>query len=217
VRRAAACPLAGLAVFILLGWGVGALWMSIVGSSEDDLMREISAQRSHAVADIARIVTWAGSAFVLVPLALASCALLVRAGLRAQALAVALTLGGAMVISDVVKLLLSRPRPAVEHLQAVSGFSFPSGHATQASAFWLSLLFAVSSSGASARRMSLLAAGALLIVSLVGLSRVYLGVHYPSDVIGGILLGGGWAAYVALWSRPFTVPRRRTPRPVARG
>ena len=156
-------------------------------------------------------MTWAGSAFVLVPLALVSCALLARAGLRAQALAVALTLGGAMVISDVVKLLVSRPRPPVEHLQAVSGFSFPSGHATQASAFWLSLVFAAATTGTSAARTSLLAAAALLIIALVGLSRVYLGVHYPSDVMAGILLGGGWAAYVALCTKPFAVERRRTP------
>ncbi len=210
MKRTAAYLLAGLAAFILIGWGAGALWTSLVGSSEVDLMREVSAQRSYALTELARIVTWAGSAFVLVPLALVSCALLVRAGLRAQALAVALTLGGAMVISDVVKLLVSRPRPPVEHLQAVSGFSFPSGHATQASAFWLSLVFAVATTGSSAARTSLLAAGALLIIPLVGLSRVYLGVHFPSDVMAGILLGGGWAAYVALCTKPFAAERRRT-------
>ena len=163
--RRTAHLLAGLAAFILIGWGAGALWMSVVGTSEADLMREIAAHRSQAATDLARTVTWAGSSFVLVPLALVSCALLVRAGLRAQALAVAVTLGGAMIISDVVKLLVARPRPAVVHLQAVTGFSFPSGHATQASAFWLSLVFAASTAGASAVRTSLLASGALVIVA----------------------------------------------------
>jgi undecaprenyl-diphosphatase len=201
VRRAAAYLLIGLAAFVLVGWGAGALWTSLTGTGEVALMREVVDQRSQAMTDIARIVTQAGSAFVLVPLALAACVLLARAGLRAQAVAVALSLGGAMLISDVVKLLVARPRPPVEHLQAVSGFSFPSGHATQASAFWLSLVFAAGTAGASAARTSLLAAAAVLIIALVGLSRVYFGVHYPSDVLAGALLGGGWAAYVALCIR----------------
>ena len=66
--------------------------------------------------------------------------MLLRAGLRREALAVAVSLAGAMLISDLIKLLVSRPRPPVEHLQTVSGSSFPSGHSTQASAFWFSLV-----------------------------------------------------------------------------
>jgi membrane-associated phospholipid phosphatase len=208
VKRAAACLLTGLITFILIGWGAGALWTSMVGSGEIDLMREISSHRSQAPTDLARMVTWAGSAFLLVPLALVAGALLVHAGLRVQALVVALALGGAMLISDAVKILVSRPRPPVEHLQSVSGFSFPSGHATQASAFWLSLVLAAGTAGGSAGRMWLLATGGLLLAALVGLSRVYLGVHYPSDVIAGILLGGGWAVWVTLCARRLTVARR---------
>ena len=55
----------------------------------------------------------------------------------------AVSLAGAMLISDVVKLLVSRSRPPVAHLQAVAGSGFPSGHATQASAFWFSLVLAL--------------------------------------------------------------------------
>ena len=209
MRRSGAYLLAGLVAFILLGWVAGEMWTSVVGSSEVQLMREIADQRSQAATDLARVVTWAGSAFLLVPLALVSCLLLVRAGLRAQAAAVVLSLGGAMLISDLVKLLLARPRPPVQHLQAVSGFSFPSGHATQASAFWMSLVFAAWTAGASAARVSLLASGALVIIVLVCTSRVYLGVHYPSDVVAGFLLGGGWAAYVALCVRPLQAERSR--------
>ncbi len=123
-------------------------------------MREVAAHRSQAITDLARVVTSAGSAYLLVPLALVLCALLLHAGLRAQALAIALTLAGAIVVlySDVVKPLVSRARPAVEGLQLVTGLSFPSGHATQASAFWLSLVFAASSAGAPQTRTRQLAA-----------------------------------------------------------
>ena len=139
----------GLAAFVLIGWGVGELWTSIAESLEMDAARDVAAQRSAALTDLMRVITWAGSSYLLVPLALIACIVLVRAGLRREALAVALSLGGAMLISDLVKPLVSRPRPPVEHLQAVSGSSFPSGHATQASAFWFSLVFAVRAAGAS--------------------------------------------------------------------
>ena len=187
----------GLAVFVLLGWGVGELWTSVVESVELNAVRNVAAQRTATITDLARIVTWAGSAFLLVPLALIACLVLVRAGLRREALAVALSLGGAMLISGWVKLLVSRPRPPVEHLQAVTGSSFPSGHATQASAFWFSLVFAMPAATASPKLTRVAGGLALLIVLAVATSRVYLGVHYPSDVIAGMLLGTGWATYVS--------------------
>ena len=195
----------GLAVFVLLGWGVGELWTSVVGSVELNAVRDVAAQRTAALTDVLRVLTWAGSAFLLVPLALIACLVFARAGLHREALAVALSLGGAMLIADWVKLLVSRPRPPVEHLQAVTGSSFPSGHATQASAFWFSLVFAMPAAGASPKLTRAAAGLALLIVLAVAASRVYLGVHYPADVIAGVLLGTGWAMFVAGCVRETTV------------
>jgi undecaprenyl-diphosphatase len=187
----------GLAVFVLLGWGVGELWTSVVESVELNAARDVAAQRTAALTDVARVITWAGSAFLLVPLALIACLAFAQTGLRREALAVALSLGGAMLISDWIKLLVSRPRPPVEYLQAVAGSSFPSGHATQASAFWFSLVFVLPAAGASPKLTRVAAGLALLIVLAVAASRVYLGVHYPSDVVAGLLLGTGWAVYVS--------------------
>ena len=197
----------GLAIFVLLGWGVGELWTSVVGSVELNVVRDVAAQRTAVLTDVMRVITWAGSAFLLVPLALIACLAFVRAGLRREALAVTLSLGGAMLISGGVKLLVSRPRPPLEHLQAVTGSSFPSGHTTQASAFWFSLVFAMPAAGASPKLTRLAAGLALLIVLAVAASRVYLGVHYPSDVIAGMLLGTSWATYVSRCMRePESVP-----------
>jgi undecaprenyl-diphosphatase len=201
VNHPAARLVLGLGVFVLLGWGIGEPWTSVVGSVELNAVRDVAAQRTAALTDVVRVITWAGSAFLLVPLALIVCLAFVRAGLRREALAVVLSLGGAMLISGGVKLLVSRPRPPVEHLQAVTGSSFPSGHATQASAFWFSLVFAMPAAGASPKLTRVAASLALLIVLAVATSRVYLGVHYPSDVVAGILLGAGWATYVSRCSR----------------
>jgi membrane-associated phospholipid phosphatase len=204
VNHAGARLLLGLVVFVLVGWGVGELWTSVVGPVDLNAVRDLAAQRSAALTEGARVVTWAGSAFLLVPLALIACLALGRVGLRREALAVALSLGGAMLISTWVKLLVSRPRPPVEHLQAVTGLSFPSGHATQASAFWFSLVLTLPAAQAPSNATRVAAGLALLIVLAVAASRVYLGVHYPSDVVAGMLLGTGWAAYV---SRCFREPK----------
>jgi undecaprenyl-diphosphatase len=197
VSHPAARLVLGLAIFVLLGCGVGELWTSVMESVDLNAVRDVAAQRTAALTDVARIVTWAGSAFLLVPLALIACLAFARTGLHREALAVALSLGGAMLISDLVKLLVSRPRPPVEHLQAVTGSSFPSGHATQASAFWLSLVLAMPAAGTSPKLTRVATGVALLIVFAGAASRVYLGVHYPADVIAGMLLGTGWTTYVS--------------------
>lgn len=187
----------GFIALVLVGWAAGELWLSIVGSSDLDAVREIAAQRTTTLTGIAKVVTWAGSAFLLVPLALVCCLALANAGRRREAVAVALSLGGAMLLADLIKLLVSRPRPPVEHLEAVTGSSFPSAHATQASAFWLSLVLVARATGASSKVTGLAAAVALLLILAVAASRVYLGVHYPADVVAGVLLGAGWAGYVS--------------------
>jgi undecaprenyl-diphosphatase len=197
VKLRAARLLLGLVVFVLVGWAAGTLWISVVGSGELEVMRNIADERSAGLTAAARVVTWAGSALVLVPLALICCFVLFRAGLRWEAFAVAVSLGGAMLISDAVKLLVSRPRPPVEHLQSVAGSSFPSGHSTQAAAFWLSLVLALRAARLQPLLTRVAAGLALALVLAVALSRVYLGVHYPADVIAGVLLGTGWAVFVA--------------------
>jgi undecaprenyl-diphosphatase len=189
----------GLLIFVLVGWGVGALWVSIAGTGEIEVVREVAQQRSTGLTAVARAVTWAGSAFVLVPLALACCALLIRADLRGAALVIAVSLGGAVLLSRAVKLLVSRPRPPVEHLQAATSSSFPSGHATQASAFWVSLVLVLSAERFAPRLIAAAIAFAVLLVGAVAASRVYLGVHYPADVLAGVLLGAGWALFA--WRR----------------
>ncbi len=185
----------GFVALILAGWGAGELWRSIVGTTELDAMRDLAADRSAALTSIARAVTWAGSAFVLVPLGLVCCAALARRRLTREAIILATSLAGAIGLAATVKLLVDRPRPPVEHLQTVSGPSFPSGHATQASAFWFSLTLVLAAAGLMPRATRLCAGLAVGVVLAVAASRVYLGVHYPADVIAGVLLGAAWAAW----------------------
>ncbi len=193
----AARLLGGLAVLVLLAWAAAELWVAAIGTAESDFMRTLTAERSQGLIELARLVTWLGSLWLLIPLGLVFCFLLARAGLLIEAVALAVGLAGAIVIEDVTKALTARPRPPVEHLQEVGSSSFPSSHATQASAFWLSLVLALRAARMQKRILVAAAAATIVVVAAVAWSRVYLGVHYPSDVVAGVALGSGWALYAS--------------------
>ena len=140
-----------------------------------------------------RALTWAGSSTVLALLILAvGGALLVRRRDIRPLLWLAAGLIGANVLFRIAKVLVAQPRPsAALHLASASGYGFPSGHATSAIACW-GMLAVVLSSGRSRRYALAIATGSTLVVLLVGASRIYLGVHWWTDVAAGLTLGGSW-------------------------
>jgi undecaprenyl-diphosphatase len=93
-------------------------------------------------------------------------------------------------LSELQKYWIARPRPALDtHLVVVKTSSFPSGHATSSMIFYLSVALALT---AGTRWHRAAVAGAILLSVLIGASRVMLGVHWPSDVIGGWAFGMLW-------------------------
>jgi undecaprenyl-diphosphatase len=113
---------------------------------------------------------------------------------------------GALALYDIVKPLVARARPPARFDigYRFSGFAFPSGHATQSLAVWGMLAILAAGMG-SRRDVPLLAAA--VIVLLVGASRIYLGAHWLSDVLGGFALGGLWLSVLAAVMLPRTKPR----------
>jgi undecaprenyl-diphosphatase len=104
-----------------------------------------------------------------------------------------LAVSGATILMNILKKSLSRPRPQIiEHLVEATGQSYPSGHALVGSAAFMALAILLCRHIESFNKKVLIYFTALLIVILIAFSRVYLGVHYPSDVIGGMLLGTSW-------------------------
>ncbi|MDN3355037.1 phosphatase PAP2 family protein [Actinomadura sp. DC4] len=136
-----------------------------------------------------------GSTTVLVPVLLAAGVLLWwrRRDLYTVASLWA-ALGGAMVLYQVLKVTIGRARPPVaQMITHPGGYAYPSGHATQAVAVW-GLLAALAVAGRGRRARALLLGAAGLVIALIGISRVYLGVHWLTDVVGGYLLGGALLA-----------------------
>jgi undecaprenyl-diphosphatase len=118
--------------------------------------------------------------------------------LRREALILVGTIAGGWVVNSLIKALVGRPRPTiVPHLTEAGGASFPSGHSFNSAVVYIAiaLAFAALSPRQSVRLSVVLSAVAISL--LVALSRVWLGVHFPSDVIAGWLGGAGWALLAA--------------------
>lgn len=110
---------------------------------------------------------------------------------RAYALGLMITLIGAGATGYALKVLVARPRPSGLIPSVIeTSFSFPSGHATAAMALYGFLTYFLCTLFPG--KKSLILSAALLLIGSVGFSRLYLGVHFPSDVLAGYILGGLW-------------------------
>jgi undecaprenyl-diphosphatase len=143
-------------------------------------------------------VTWLGATVTVlaVTFALGGLEWLRRRRLAVLAFMVTVVVGQNL-IANAVKALVERERPPVPHLAPSSGFSFPSGHTAAAAATWAAVAL-VLGRGRPFRTKAWLAAGAAAVTVAVAATRVLLGVHWLTDVIGGAALGFGWFVVCAV-------------------
>ncbi|WP_247882889.1 phosphatase PAP2 family protein [Azospirillum sp. TSA2s] len=143
---------------------------------------------------LARDITSLGSTTVLTIMTLFMIGLLLLLRARLEALQVIGAMGGGSLLNTVLKHLFDRQRPdLLPHVVEAMNASFPSGHATMSTVAYLIL-------GTALTRLSLarlvkvyILCGAVSLPLLIGLSRIYLGVHWPTDVLAGWCLGASWA------------------------
>jgi undecaprenyl-diphosphatase len=143
--------------------------------------------------EMVRDITALGSFSLLGLLVLGVCAYLYLARMRSAAVFVLVSVLGGTLLSTVLKMGYNRPRPDLTTMSEQFTASFPSGHAMLSAVTFLTL-GALLARFAPTRRLQILSlAGALLLTLLVGFSRLYMGVHYPSDILAGWCLGSAWA------------------------
>ena len=146
------------------------------------------------VQEAARDLTSLGSIIVLVIITLAIAGYLFLARKQAAAWLMLAAVFGGIALSDLLKFAFGRPRPDfISPAARVFTTSFPSGHATLSAITYLTIA-ALLAPGQSSHRIGLyfIVLAALLTI-LIGVSRIYLGVHYPTDVLGGWCVGAAWA------------------------
>lgn len=186
--------------FVLAGMLVAALAASIyllqrtvdgsVEALDRAVMAAVVARRTPTLTAIALDLTALGSRTLLTIGTTLACVLLWTAKRPLAAIDTALASSVAAYVTRLTKLLLSRPRPdAAEQLVHAGGFSFPSGHASGITALLTAAALHTIEMAPSRGHRAFLASVYGLLIAGVAWSRVYLGVHYPSDVLAGLCIG----------------------------
>lgn len=170
------------------------VWLAMLtvgtGGVDDDILGALYAGERPAVAAIASFFTFLGEASVGIPVSIAGIALLAWLGRRQAAVSALLVILVGRLLVTAQKYGIDRLRPQDEpHLAAATSPAFPSGHA--ANSMIVCLAFALLFFGKTRWRHAAVAV-ALVLTFLIGSSRVVLGVHWPSDVIGGWAFGLLW-------------------------
>jgi undecaprenyl-diphosphatase len=152
--------------------------------------------------EVARDITRLGGITLLGLLTVAVAGFLLLDGKKRMALFVCSAVGGGLLLSTTLKAMFDRPRPdLVPHIANVMTSSFPSGHSMMSAITYLTLGALLSRSQERKRLKAYLILLAVSLTFLVGLSRVYLGVHWPTDVLAGWTAGASWALLCWLVAR----------------
>jgi undecaprenyl-diphosphatase len=155
---------------------IGPLWLEI-------MMRDYTSLGSHAVLGLMGVLAFG---------------YLLLVGKRLSAGMLAFSFAGGMALNSLLKFGVARPRPdLVAHLVEVHTASFPSGHAMLSAVCYLTLGALLAGVVPARRYKAYILGTAIFLTLLVGGSRIYLGVHWPTDVLAGWCLGAAWA--MACW------------------
>lgn len=189
-RHAQKGALLGASGFAILSVLLVGLHISGVLASFDQAAFEwVSAIRTDWLTAFLGILTFWGGGIALAFVGLIVMLVCFYKGQRAEALVIFLTLLSAFLLNEGMKAYFARPRPTLFHLvELPTSFSFPSGHAMVGTAFYLLLAFILHNGLRDKSWSWLIQPAAILLVILIASSRVYLGVHYFSDVICGFSL-----------------------------
>ncbi|MFN2544161.1 MAG: bifunctional DedA family/phosphatase PAP2 family protein [Actinomycetota bacterium] len=188
----------GLVVIGLTGWAFGAIVRDVIGHETARVDRPVGRfflqHREAVLTNIMKAVTFLGSAPVLGGLAVViGVAWWLRRRTPRPLALVVMGWAGSVLLVHGIKALIDRPRPPASHfLVSATGPSFPSGHVTDAVALYGLLAALIASATPSWTRKVGAWAGAVIVGLAVGTTRLYLGVHWLTDVLGGYALGGLW-------------------------
>jgi undecaprenyl-diphosphatase len=181
-----------LILFTAVGWSATQGWTQ---AFDEGFMRWLDLRATDDLTRWILALTDLGDWQVAVAIGMAASGVLWVHGQRMAALFVWVALSGTLLLDNLTKELFGRDRPSVFEWRTdhASGGSFPSGHTMNATVIYTLIAHMVARFAQSRTLRIFAALMAGTIIAGVALSRVYIGVHYPTDVVGGALIGGAWA------------------------
>jgi undecaprenyl-diphosphatase len=200
--------LGAVGIFLLAGLIVAAIgtWIFVelaehvqMGASQafdDAVLRWLGAHHTTAWDNIMIEITALGTGTVVMMVVAVAALFLVLTQHKYSAMLLLISTFGGLVLNLVLKLGFNRPRPTifVPEVHAVSS-SFPSGHAMSAAIVYGTVAYLAARLHKRAWARALVMLAALIVIVAICISRLYLGVHYPSDVLAGVVIGLAWAAF----------------------
>ena len=171
--------------------------LGITGAWDDQVLTWVGTIRTERITEVMLMATILGDGLVEVPFAIGVGILLWQMGRPRCARLFVFSALSAELLYVIMKASFQRPRPdIIEKLSSAGWYSYPSGHAMLAPVIWGLGLLLLSQSVRNAWIRRALLVLSVVIPLAIATSRVYLGVHYPSDVLGALALGTGW---ILLW------------------
>lgn len=192
-RKALSVAIIGAILFVTLAVLVRS---GSTRSFDESVIRWIAGHHTRSLDAVMTEITMLGTAIVVMMIAAIASLFLVLTGQKHSAILLfASTLGG-IILNGVLKLGFDRPRPTfIVPLVHAAGSSFPSGHATSAAVVYGTVAYLAARLAKRKWAPWLVMMGAFAVIAVISLSRLYLGVHYPSDVLAGIVIGLAWAGF----------------------
>jgi undecaprenyl-diphosphatase len=163
---------------------------------------------THWLVSLAKVVTWAGNVVVLGSLTVLVALFLFRRRMVSDAALLCVTAIGIEVLNSLLKLAFQRPRPELAYIH-LETYSFPSGHAAGSAAVYGALAFLLARQVGRWRRIGC-AFAFVVLVCAIGFTRLYLGLHYLSDVLAGFSIGIAWLTACLFLYRRYLSRRRVT-------
>jgi membrane-associated phospholipid phosphatase len=194
--------ISAIVALLLFAWMAEEVLESGTLHFDDNVRAAVHQYASPSLTVFMRGITLLGSMEVLLPSALIVLTVLLVRGKRYEAIVLSVTMAGGVILNIVLKLSFHRVRPdPFFDLATPASYAFPSGHALLALCFYGVMARILSDSLKSREQRWMIWIGAVCFIGLIGLSRIYLGVHHASDVLAGYAAAIVWIGAVTMIAR----------------
>ncbi|MFD0049688.1 phosphatase PAP2 family protein [Actinomycetes bacterium NPDC127524] len=190
-----------VSIFSIIVFGLISIFVhgDKVKGFDDSIISFVQGFEAPSLTVIMKFFSWIGSTEIVAILSIVILLVLYKfLHHRLELILFIAVIGGTAVLNQVLKMLFHRSRPSLHRLADAQGFSFPSGHSMEAVALYGVLAFLLWRHIPSAWGRRILAFLSVCMILAIGISRIYLGVHYPSDVIGAYFASIFWLT-VSIW------------------